>query len=173
MFKFTELLIPIFIGLIVLYGLLHKVNVFDEFIEGAKENLSVGIGILPSLIAMITAIGMFKASGGMEMIASLLKPLTDFLGFPSECLPLAVMRPVSGSGALAVYESILESVHPDSFAGRVASVILGSTETTFYTLAVYYGATKVKNTRHSLVSSLTADLTGFIFSTLTVRLIMR
>ena len=165
--------IPIFIGLIVLYGLFHKVNVFDEFIEGAKENLSVGIGILPSLIAMITAIGMFKASGGMEMIASLLKPLTDILGFPSECLPLAVMRPVSGSGALAVYESILESVHPDSFAGRVASVILGSTETTFYTLAVYYGATNVKNTRHSLVSSLTADFTGFIFSALTVRLIMR
>ena len=96
-----------------------------------------------------------------------------FFRLPERMSPLAVMRPISGSGALAVYESILESVHPDSFAGRVASVILGSTETTFYTLAVYYGATNVKNTRHSLVSSLTADLTGFIFSALTVRLIMR
>lgn len=173
MIKLTNLIIPLFIGMIVLYGLFRKVKVFDEFIEGARESLSVGIGILPSLIAMITAIGMFKASGGMDIIVQLLKPLTDFLGFPEECLPLAVMRPVSGSGALAVYESILENVHPDSFAGRVASVILGSTETTFYTLAVYYGATNVKNTRHSLVSSLTADMTGFIFSALTVRLFLR
>lgn len=173
MLEFTEFLIPIFIAVIILYGLLHKVNVFDEFIEGARENLSVGVGILPSLIAMITAIGMFKASGGMEMLAALLDPLTRLLGFPSDCLPLAVMRPISGSGALAVYESILENVHPDSFAGRVASVILGSTETTFYTLAVYYGATNVKNTRHSLVSSLTADFTGFVFSAFTVRLILR
>lgn len=173
MLKITELLIPFFIAVIILYGLLNKVNVFDEFIEGARENLSVGVGILPSLIAMITAIGMFKASGGMELIAFLLDPITDFLGFPNECLPLAIMRPVSGSGALAVYESILENVHPDSFAGRVASVILGSTETTFYTLAVYYGATNIKNTRHSLVSSLTADFTGFVFSALTVRVIMR
>lgn len=169
----SEILIPVFIGIIILYGLFNKVSVFDEFIEGARENLKVGIGILPSLIAMITAIGMFKASGGMELIALLLRPVTEFLGFPQECLPLAIMRPISGSGALAVYESILETVHPDSFAGRVASVILGSTETTFYTLAVYYGATKVKNTRHSLVSSLTADLTGFIFSVLTVRLFLR
>lgn len=173
MTAFTNLIIPVFIGIIILYGLFRRVKVFDEFIEGAKENLAVGIGILPSLIAMITAIGMFKASGGMEIIAQLLKPLTDFLGFPGECLPLAIMRPVSGSGALAVYESILANVHPDSLAGRVASVILGSTETTFYTLAVYYGATNVKNTRHSLVSSLTADFTGFIFSALTVRLILR
>lgn len=173
MTAFTNLIIPVFIGIIILFGLFRKVKVFDEFIEGAKENLSVGIGILPSLIAMITAIGMFKASGGMEIIAQLLKPLTDFLGFPGECLPLAIMRPVSGSGALAVYESILENVHPDSFAGRVASVILGSTETTFYTLAVYYGATNVKNTRHSLASSLTADFTGFVFSALTVRLLLR
>ena len=173
MVNITSYIIPVFIGIIILYGLLHKVNVFDEFIEGAKENLGVGIGILPSLIAMITAIGMFKASGGMEIIAQLLKPLTGFLGFPGECLPLAIMRPVSGSGALAVYESILENVHPDSFAGRVASVILGSTETTFYTLAVYFGATNVKDTRHSLVSSLTADFTGFVFSALTVRLFLQ
>ena len=148
----SEILIPVFIGIIILYGLLNKVSVFDEFIEGARENLKVGIGILPSLIAMITAIGMFKASGGMELIALLLRPVTEFLGFPQECLPLAIMRPISGSGALAVYESILESV---------------------YTLAVYYGATKVKNTRHSLVSSLTADFTGFIFSVMTVRLFLR
>ncbi len=166
----TDYIIPIFIGLIILYGCAKKVKIFEEFTEGARENLAVGIDILPTLIAMITAIGMFRASGAMDIIAELLSPVTDFLGFPGECLPLAVMRPVSGSGALAVFESILEEVHPDSRAGRIASVILGSTETTFYTLAVYYGATKIKNTRHSLASSLTADLTGFIFSVLTVNL---
>ncbi|MCD7730605.1 MAG: spore maturation protein [Oscillospiraceae bacterium] len=166
----TNLVIPIFIGFIILYGCIKRVNVFDEFLGGAEENLKTGIEILPSLIAMITAIGMLKASGAMELIAELLSPITSLLGFPEECLPLALMRPVSGSGALAMFESILGEVSPDSFAGRTASVILGSTETTFYTLAVYYGATKIKDTRHSLVSSLSADLTGFIFSVLTVRL---
>lgn len=167
----TDYIIPLFIGLIIIYGCIKKVDIFDEFLSGARENLKTGVDILPSLIAMITAIGMFKASGAMELLAKAMSPVTEFLGFPSECLPLAIMRPVSGSGALAVFETILSEVHPDSFAGRVASVILGSTETTFYTIAVYYGAASIKNTRHTLVSALSADFTGFIVSVLTVRLI--
>lgn len=167
----TDYIIPLFIGLIIIYGCIKKVDIFDEFLSGARENLKTGVDILPSLIAMITAIGMFKASGAMELLAKAMSPVTEFLGFPSECLPLAIMRPVSGSGALAVFETILSEVHPDSFAGRVASVILGSTETTFYTIAVYYGAANIKNTRHTLVSALSADFTGFIVSVLTVRLI--
>lgn len=166
----TDYVIPIFIAAIIIFGSVKKVEIFSEFTNGAMESLKSGIDILPSLIAMITAIGMFKASGAMEILAQLLSPVTSFLGFPEECLPLAIMRPVSGSGALAVFQSILEDVHPDSFAGRVASVILGSTETTFYTIAVYYGAAGIKNTRHTLVSALTADFTGFIISALTVRL---
>lgn len=168
----SDWIIPVFIAAVIIYGCIKKTPVFEEFTRGAGENLRVGIDILPSLIAMITAIGMFKASGAMELLAQLLLPVTEFLGFPKECLPLAIIRPVSGSGALAVFESILTDVSPDSFAGRVASVILGSTETTFYTIAVYYGATKIKNTRHSLASALTADMTGFIFSALTVKLLM-
>lgn len=167
----TDYIIPVFIGLIIIYGCIKKVDIFDEFLSGARENLKTGVDILPSLIAMITAIGMFKASGAMELLAEVMSPVTEFLGFPSECLPLAIMRPISGSGALAVFETILSEVHPDSFAGRVASVILGSTETTFYTIAVYYGAANIKNTRHTLVSALSADFTGFIVSVLTVRLI--
>lgn len=167
----TDYIIPLFIGLIIINGCIKKVDIFDEFLSGARENLKTGVDILPSLIAMITAIGMFKASGAMELLAKAMSPVTEFLGFPSECLPLAIMRPVSGSGALAVFETILSEVHPDSFAGRVASVILGSTETTFYTIAVYYGAANIKNTRHTLVSALSADFTGFIISVLTVRLI--
>ena len=166
----TDFVIPIFILVIICAGLIKKVDVFSEFIEGAKENLKVGIDVLPALIALLTAIGMFKASGALNVMTGLLSPIINLLGFPSECLPLALIRPISGSGALAVFESILTDYHPDSFAGRVASVILGSTETTFYTIAVYYGVTKVKKTRHTLVSCLTSDIAGFIFSVLTVQI---
>ena len=168
----SDCVIPVFIALIMIIGLAKRVDVFSEFTDGAKENLKSAFDVLPALIALMTAIGMFKASGGLEIISSAIAPLTEFLGFPRECIPLALIRPVSGSGALAVFESILTEVSPDSFAGRVASVVIGSTETTFYTIAVYYGITKVKKTKHAIASSLAADLTGFILSALTVRLIL-
>lgn len=168
----SDFVIPVFIALIMIIGLAKRVDVFSEFTDGAKENLKSAFDVLPALIALMTAIGMFKASGGLEIISSAIAPLTELLGFPRECIPLALIRPVSGSGALAVFESILADVSPDSFAGRVASVVIGSTETTFYTIAVYYGITKVKKTKHAIASSLTADLTGFILSALTVRLIL-
>lgn len=168
----SDFVIPVFIALIMIIGLAKRVDVFGEFTDGAKENLKSAFDILPALIALMTAIGMFKASGGLEIISSAMAPITEFLGFPRECIPLALIRPISGSGALAVFESILTEVSPDSFSGRVASVVIGSTETTFYTVAVYYGITKVKKTKHAIASSLTADLTGFILSALTVRLIL-
>lgn len=168
----SDFVIPVFIALIMIIGLAKRVDVFGEFTDGAKENLMSAFDVLPALIALMTAIGMFKASGGLELISAAISPVTEFLGFPRECIPLALIRPVSGSGALAVFESILTEVSPDSFAGRVASVMIGSTETTFYTIAVYYGITKVKKTKHAIASSLTADLTGFILSALTVRLIL-
>lgn len=168
----SDFVIPVFIALIMVIGLAKRVDVFSEFTDGAKENLKSAFDVLPALIALMTAIGMFKASGGLELISSAIAPFTEFLGFPRECIPLALIRPVSGSGALAVFETILTEVSPDSFAGRVASVVIGSTETTFYTIAVYYGITKVKKTKHAIASSLTADLTGFILSALTVRLIL-
>lgn len=168
----SDFVIPVFIALIMIIGLAKQVDVFGEFTDGAKENLKSAFDILPALIALMTAIGMFKASGGLEIISSAMAPITEFLGFPRECIPLALIRPISGSGALAVFESILTEVSPDSFSGRVASVVIGSTETTFYTVAVYYGITKVKKTKHAIASSLTADLTGFILSALTVRLIL-
>lgn len=168
----SDFVIPFFIALIMLIGLIRRVDIFSEFTEGAAENLKAAFDVLPALIALMTAIGMFKASGALEVISEAISPVTGFLGFPEECIPLAIIRPVSGSGALAVFESILNDVSPDSFAGRVASVIIGSTETTFYTIAVYYGITGVKKTRHAIASSLTADFTGFILSALTVRLLL-
>jgi spore maturation protein B len=113
---------------------------------------------------------MIKASGAIIWISNLLMPITDFLGFPNECVSLALIRPISGSGGLALYQNILHEVGPDTFAERVASVLMGSTETTFYTIAVYYGVTKIKKTKQTLVASLSADFAGFVFSALIVRL---
>ena len=168
----SDYVIPFFIAAIMITGLVKKVDVFSEFTDGAKENLKAAVSVLPALVALMTAIGMFKASGALDFISAAISPLTSFLGFPEECIPLAIIRPVSGSGALAVFENILTDVSPDSFAGRVASVIIGSTETTFYTIAVYYGITKVKKTRQALPASLVADFTGFVLSALTVRIIL-
>lgn len=168
---FTSCIIPVLTAAILAVGLSKRIDVFGEFVKGAKENLSVCADLLPTLIALITAVGMLRASGAMDLLTGVFSPLLSRAGFPKECLPLALVRPVSGSGALAVYEDILQANHPDSYAGRVASVMLGSTETTFYTIAVYYGAAKIKNTRHTLAAALTGDLTGFIFSVLTVNLI--
>ena len=169
--NFTDFIIPVMIAGILIFGLAKGVDVFNEFIEGAKENFKTAIQILPSLVALMTAVGMFKASGALDILTYALSPVTQFLGFPPECVPLAMIRPISGSGALAVYEALLNSTHPDSFAGRVASVMMGSTETTFYTIAVYYSVTKVKKIRHTLACALTADFVGFIVSTLTVMML--
>lgn len=169
--NFTAYVIPALIAGVFGYGMIKKVDVFEEFLQGARENLKIGFQILPALIALMTAVGMFKASGALELLTGFLSPVTDFLRFPSECVPLVMLRPVSGSGALAVYEKIISSVSPDSYAGRVASVLMGSTETTFYTMAVYFSVTKVKKTRHTLFCAMIADVTGFLVSALIVRFI--
>lgn len=145
---------------------------FSEFTKGAFENIKVAVELMPTLMAIMLGISMFKASGGLELLSNLIQPLADLLGFPTECVPLALIRPVSGSGSIAIFEDILTTNGPDSFAGRVASVLLGSTETTFYTIAVYYGVTKIKNTRQTLASSLSADFTGFVMSSLLVRIFL-
>ncbi len=170
--SFSSIIVPAFIVGIFAYALVKKVDIFNVFIKGAKENLLIGFDILPSLVALMLAVGIFKASGAMNFITELISPLTELIGLPSECVPLALMRPVSGSGALSLLESILEQHSPDSFVGRVASVLLGSTETTFYTIAVYFGATNIRKTRHALPSALAGDFTAFILSALTVRLFL-
>lgn len=169
--NFTALIVPVIVGSIIFIALVKKVDIFGEFIDGAKESLKSGIEILPSLIILMSVVGMFKVSGGLDLISYALRSLTDLIGFPEQCVPLALIRPISGSGALAVYEGLLNECSPDSFAGRVASVLMGSTETTFYTIAVYYSVTKVKKTSHTVVASLSADIAGFIASVVTVALV--
>lgn len=165
----SSLFAPLLIAAILVYGLLKKVDIVAAFCEGAAENLKMAFGLLPMLILLMTAVGVFTASGACEIIADILSPVTSFLGFPNECIPLAIIRPVSGSGALACLETILSNVSPDSYTGRVASVLMGSTETTFYTIAVYFSAIKKKACTPIFIAAGLADITGFIFSALVVR----
>lgn len=166
----TNYIVPGIIVFVCLYGLKEKVDVFSVFLQGAAEGIKICIDILPALIGLLVAVGMLKASGALDIIAYALRPLTRLIFMPAELIPLTLLRPISGSGALAIYENILKEFGPDGLIGKIASVMQGSTETTFYTIAVYYGATKVKKTRHTVASSLTADIVGFLMSAITVNL---
>ncbi len=172
MSKATDLILPCLVVLIILHGAFKGINVFDEFINGAKGGFKTILNIVPSLIALLLCVNMLSASGGLDVISSLISPLTDFLGIPKEITPLAILSPVSGSGALGMYESILKEFGPDSYIGQCASVIMGSTETTFYAITLYYGSIGIKKTRHTLPSALCADFTSFILSTRFVKLFL-
>ena len=170
MANFGAYAIPVVIAAIVLFGFLHRVPVFDTFVAGAKEGLHTTVSILPTLIGLIMAVSMLSASGALDLFSSLLAPAARFLGLPPQVMPLALIKPFSGSGSTAVLTQIYRDCGPDSFAGRVASVKAGSTETTFYAVAVYFGAVGVKKTRHTIPAALLGDLTACIFSALTVHL---
>ena len=166
----TDIIIPVIVAAILLTGFIRKVDVFSAFCEGATEGLQTCADILPALVLLIVFIGMLQASGAVEALTSLLQPFCSFVGFPEECMPMVLLRPFSGSGAIAVYDGIAAANGVDSFAGKVAAVLLGSSETTFYTIAVYFSAAKVKNTRHAVPSALVADLTAWLVCGMTVML---
>lgn len=157
----------------MLFGLIKKVQVFDTFIEGAKDGLHTALSIMPSITALTLCVSMIKASGCLDFIGQMLGPIIGAVNIPTETVPLMLIRPVSGSGALTVVKNIFEDVGPDSYAGQVASVMMGSTETTFYTIAVYFGSVGIKKTGYTLPAALTADLAGMIFAALTVTFFMR
>ena len=154
--------IPLIIALVVLIALLRRVNVFDVFIEGAKEGFKTSVHLIPFLVGMLVAIGLFRDSGLMDLGINLLTPLLAKLNIPAEMVPLAIMRPISGSASLAMTADIMQRCGPDSLVGRMASTMQGSTETTLYILTVYFGAAGISKTRHALVTGLLADLSGFI-----------
>lgn len=169
--KISSYILPVTIFFIIIFGFIKKVSLFDTFLSGAKEGLKSTFSIAPSLIGLITAVTMLKASGALDIFTSFISPLTNILGLPAETVPLTLLRPVSGCGSLAIIDSIFSNVGPDSFAGKVASVMMGSTETTFYTIAVYFGAVHIKNTRHAIPAALTADLFSFLMAVISVRLL--
>jgi spore maturation protein SpmA len=150
----------------LLFGALRRVRVYEEFVSGAKEGFQVAVRIIPYLVAVLAAIGMLRASGALDAMVAAIGPFTGRLGLPAEVLPMALMRPLSGSGAYALLAAIVKdpAIGPDSYAGMLASTIQGCTETTFYVLAVYFGAVQVRRIRHALAAGLTADLVGILAS---------
>jgi len=144
------------------FGVLRRVRVYEIFVEGAKEGFQVAIRIIPYLVAILVAVGMFRASGAMEAMVNILAGWTGKVGLPAEALPMAILRPLSGSGAYGIMASIINDpvIGPDSYTGYLVSTLQGSTETTFYVLAVYFGAVQVWRIRHALAAALTADLAG-------------
>lgn len=170
--KISEYILPVLVAVIVGFGAVKGIRVFDTFIEGAKEGLMTVYRITAPLVALIAAVNMLKASGGLDIICSLLSPAANLAGIPREIIPLTVLSPVSGSGSVAMFESILKECGPDSFAGRCASVIMGSTETTFYAVTLYFGAVNIKKTRHTLPCAVCADLLSYILSPIAVALFL-
>ncbi len=160
----------VFVGVILVVAAKRHVAVFDEFCIGAKEGARAAVQVFPTLLALMTAIAMLQAGGVLRWLAALLQPAAQWLGFPAEALPAALLRPLSGSGSLAVLREVLQQHGPDSTAGLVASVLQSSTETTFYTLALYFGYVGIKKTGCALPAALAGDITGMILSALTVHL---
>lgn len=144
------------------YGLMKGVAVYESFVEGAKEGFTTAVRIIPYLVAMFVAIQIFRQSGAMDRLITLFNPITSRLNIPGEVVPLGLIRPLSGSGALGMLANILKTYGPDSFIGRLASTIQGSTETTFYVLTVYFGSVGIRRIRHSMIAGLAADLAGFL-----------
>ena len=165
-----DLLIPAIIAGVSIYGMAKGVDVYGALLQGAAEGLQILLSILPALVTLLTAVAMLRASGAMELLAAVLAPVTDRLGIPAETVPLMLVRPISGSAALGVGSELISAYGPDSSVGRTAAVMLGSTETTFYTIAVYFGAAGIRRTRYAVPAALCADLAGFFFAALTVRM---
>lgn len=165
--------IPFLLLVIPLYGFLKKVPVYETFVEGAEEGFYTVVKIIPFLVGMMMAISVFRASGAMEYLSQAIMPLAAKLGAPPEILPLAVMRPLSGSAVLGMATELMRVYGPDSFIGRVASVMQGTTDTTFFVLTIYFGSVGIKKYRYSLVTGLTADITGCIAAVYICNLLFR
>jgi spore maturation protein B len=162
--------IPLLIFIFLGWGIVKKVKVYEVFVEGAKDGFNVAVKIIPFLVAMLIAIGIFRASGAMDILTTLLAPVTNLIGMPPETLPMALMRPLSGSGSLGIMTELMKVHGADSFIGVLASTMYGSSETTFYVLAVYFGAVGIKNTRHALPAGLIADVFGMLGAVLICRI---
>lgn len=156
------LAIPLIMLVFLLAGYVKKVRVYEVFVEGAKEGFNIGVKIIPYLVAMLVAIAMFRASGAIDLLGGIISPLTNLISMPSEVLPMAFMRPLSGSGSLGVMTELMNTHGVDSLIGFISSTMYGSTETTFYVIAVYFGAVNIRNTRYALPAGLLADVAGLI-----------
>ena len=156
--------IPIIILIIVGNGILEKQNIFDTFLEGAKEGMKIVIGIFPTLIGLFVAIGVLRTSGVLDLVINILSPITNIVNIPKEIMPLSILRTISGSASTAIAVDIMQNYGVDSLIGKIASTIMGSTETTIYTIAIYTSIVKIKKTRYVLLAGLAGDVVGTIAS---------
>ena len=166
------LAVPLLLSLFPLYAALRGLKVYEEFVEGAKEGFQVAIRIIPYLVTMLVAIGMFRGSGGIDLLTAALRPVLNLIGFPPELMPLALMRPLSGSGSNALFIDLIKTFGPDHLLTYTAGTIIGSTETTFYVAAIYFGAVGVKRMRHAIPAGLLADLAGIIAAVIICRAVL-
>ena len=173
MIKFiTESITVIIVLVIIIYGMIKGRKVYEWFIEGAKEGLKVCLNIFPCILAILIAVGVFRSAGLLDILNKFIAPVSSIIGLPSEVVPLVLIKPLSGSGALGIFSDIIKSYGPDSFIGLVSSVIMGTTETIFYTVTVYFGAVKIKKSRHTLWAALMGDLVAIIMAILCVKLLL-
>jgi spore maturation protein B len=163
--------IPLILVGFPLYGLYKRVPVYESFVEGAREGFQVAVRIIPYLVAILFAIAMFRASGAMDFLTRLLNPVLGLIGFPPEVLPMAIIRPLTGSGSAGIVVDMINRYGEDSIFVKMAAVMFGSTETTFYVIAVYFGAVNIRKTRHAVSAGLTADVAAMIIAVWTVRLL--
>jgi len=167
----SSLIIPLMVLGIVLYGIIKKVNVYDVFIDGAKESFDMVLSMFPNLLAMILGINIFLKSNLLTSLINFINPILQFIKLPYQVLPMALIRPISGSSSLAFLNNIFSEFGPDSFLGRLGSVIQGSTDTTFYIITLYFGCVGIKKIRYALWAGLFADLIGIISSIIIVNLL--
>jgi spore maturation protein B len=165
--------IPLVMLVFLGWGVAKKVKVYEVFVEGAKDGFNVAVRIIPYLVAMLAAIGIFRASGALDLLVAVLQPVTSLIGMPPEVLSMAFMRPLSGSGSIGIMTELMKTHGPDSLIGVMASTMYGSSETTFYVLAVYFGSVAVKNTRHAVPVGLIADVAGMLTAVWIVNLLFR
>jgi spore maturation protein B len=164
-------LIPVIIGFILVYGTMKRIPTYESFVEGGKEGIQIAFSIIPYLIGMMVAIAIFRASGALEFFVGLMRPMLEALGVPAEIVPLAAIRPISGTAALGMTTDLIATHGPDSFIGRLASTMQGSTDTTFYILTVYFGAVGIKKMGDAVKVGLLADLVGIIVSIIVVTIV--
>lgn len=167
----STLSIPFLLSAFPLYAALRRVKVYEEFVDGAKEGFEVAIRIIPYLVAILVAIGMFRAAGGIDMLSRGLAPVMAAVGFPPDLLPLVLMRPLSGSGTLGMFTELVKTFGPDSLLARMGGTVFGSTETTFYVLAVYFGSVGIRRTRHAVIAGLTGDTVAVAVSVVVCRMV--
>lgn len=170
MAKISSFVVPFIIFIVLIYGIKKKVNVYDSFLEGAKGSFEIIFNIFPSMLAMILGVNIFINSGLMEAIFNILSPVFNFIKVPVDIIPMALMRPISGSSSLAILNNILSTAGPDSLVGRISSIIQGSTDTTFYVISLYFGSVGIKKIKYSLSVGIFADIIGIVASILVVKI---